>query len=154
MGGGPPGGFGGPPSPGGESGMEGSGRENGGPAGAAREPGGPIRNGLQLGPPGRWWDDKHFIKALKLRPDQQRHMDAIFDQNRATLLRHHQELEQEEARMEALTHAKTPDETALFQEIDRNAAAHAEMEKALTHYLLQIRGEMDAGQVTQLEQHR
>ena len=27
-----------------------------------------MRPGLQLGPPGRWWDDKHFAKDLQLRP--------------------------------------------------------------------------------------
>src|ERR1700756_5354220 len=39
---------------------------------------GRMHPSLQVGPPGRWWDDKHFAKQLKLTEDQQRHMDAIF----------------------------------------------------------------------------
>lgn len=113
-----------------------------------------MRGGLQLGPPGRWWDDKHFAKDLKLRPDQQRRMDAIFEANKPALLRRFGDLQQEQSRMEALTHASTLDEGALNSQIDRIAQARAELEKANTHYLLQIRNEMDAGQVQRLEDHR
>ena len=113
-----------------------------------------VRGGLQLGPPGRWWDDKHFAKTLKLRPEQQRHMDTTFEGNRANLLRQYQSLQQEELRMEALTKARVLDEAALDGQIDRVAQARAELEKANTHYLLQIRAEMNAEQVSRLEQHR
>lgn len=113
-----------------------------------------MRGGLQIGPPGRWWDDKHFAKDLKLRSDQQKRMDSIFEANRGSLLRSFQGLEQEQGRLEVLTHAKTLDESALFAQIDRVAQARAELEKANAHYLLQIRGEMDADQISRLEQHR
>ncbi len=113
-----------------------------------------MRGGLQLGPPGRWWDDKHFAKDLKLRPDQQRRMDALFEENRSGLLKRLEALEQEQNRMEALTHAKAPDQFGLFAQIDRVAQARAELEKANTHLLLQLRGEMDPDQITLLEQHR
>jgi Spy/CpxP family protein refolding chaperone len=113
-----------------------------------------MRGGLQLGPPGRWWDDKHFAKDLKLRPDQQHRMDAIFESNRASLLKSFESLRQEQGRMEALVQAKTPDESAMFAQIDRVAQALAELAKANTHYLLQIRAEMDADQLARLEQHR
>jgi hypothetical protein len=39
-----------------------------------------MRGGLQLGPPGRWWDDKHFAKTLHLRPEQKKRMDDLFDE--------------------------------------------------------------------------
>lgn len=113
-----------------------------------------MRGGLQLGPPGRWWDDKHFAKDLKLRPDQQKHMDSIFEQNRPSLQKRYEELLQEQDRMEALTHAKTLDENALFAQIDRVAQARAALEKANTHLLYQLRAEMDADQLGKLEQHR
>ncbi len=113
-----------------------------------------MRGGLQLGPPGRWWDDKHFAKDLKLRPDQQRRMDALFEENRASLLKRLGALEQEQNRMEALTHAKAPDQSGLFAQIDRVSQARAELEKANTHLLLQLRGEMDPDQIALLEQHR
>lgn len=113
---------------------------------------GTQRNGLQLGPPGRWWDDKHFAKNLKLRTDQQQRMDVLFEQNRPVLLRRFEALEQEQLRMEALLHANILDEGSLYTQIDRIAQARAELEKANTHYLLQIRGEMDADQIARLEQ--
>ena len=58
------------------------------------------RPGLQLGPPGqRWWDDKSMVKSLKLRPDQQAHMDAIFEQNRNALLARLRGVQQAESQM-------------------------------------------------------
>ncbi len=126
------------------------------PPGNAAESAGTVsamRGGLQLGPPGRWWDEKHFAKDLKLRSDQQHRMDSIFESNRSSLLHRLQDLEAEQSRMETLTHAKTLDEVALFAQIDRVAQARAELEKANTHYLLQIRNEMDPDQLSRLEQH-
>jgi hypothetical protein len=39
----------------------------------------------------------------------------------------------------------------LFAQIDRVAQARAELDKATTHYLLQIRKEMDSDQIKRLE---
>lgn len=172
-GGGPPGGGGGmsggggmrssgagfPGGPGGPGGGSGDfGRDHGGPPPGnspdANATTSTMRGGLQLGPAGRWWDDKHFAKDLQLRPDQQRQMDATFETNRAVLLKRFSDLQGEQNRMEALTRAKTLDEGALFSQIDRVAQARADLEKANTHYLLQIRSEMDADQIVRLEQHR
>ena len=113
-----------------------------------------MRAGLQLGPAGRWWDDKSFVKSLKLRPEQQTRMDAIFEQNRNALLSRHQSLQQAESQMEEISKAPAPDEDALFTQIDRVAKARAELEKAYTHMLLQIRKEMDSDQILRLEKHR
>jgi Spy/CpxP family protein refolding chaperone len=116
-----------------------------------RGSGGDGRPGLQLGPPGRWWDDKSMVKSLKLRPDQQAHMDAIFEQNRGALLARLQGVQQAEMQMEELAKAPTLDEGALFAQIDRVAQARAELEKANTHYLLLLRKEMDSDQIKRLE---
>lgn len=113
-----------------------------------------MRPGLQLGPPGRWWDDKSFAKSLKLRPDQQSRMDSIFEQNRSALIARYQSLQQAESQMEEISRSPNPDEATLFSGIDRVAQARAELEKATTHYLLQIRKEMDADQLQRLEKHR
>ena len=148
----------GPGFPGRDGGLGVDSRANGGPPpGNAPDSAGTVstmRGGLQLGPPGRWWDDKHFAKDLRLRTDQQRRMDALFEQNRPSLLRSYEVLEQEQGRMEALTRAKTLDEAGLFAQIDRVAQARANLEKANTHFLLQIRAEMDMEQISRLEQHR
>ena len=124
------------------------------PTETSRNSSGRIHPSLQVGPPGRWWDDKHFAKQLKLTEDQQRHMDAIFEQNRPTLLKRYGSLQQEEQRMEELTHAKTLDEAALFAQVDRIEQARADLGKATMHYQVQIRNELDQDQIAKLEDQR
>ena len=113
-----------------------------------------IHSGLQLGPPGRWWDDKHFAKSLRLRSDQQKRMDGLFDENKTNLVNRFQTLQQEESKMEALSHADALDENALFAQIDRVAQARADLEKANTHLMLQVRKELDADQIARLNKYR
>jgi hypothetical protein len=127
------------------------------PPNSSSQQGGPsntMRAGLQLGPPGRWWDDKHFAKTLHLRPEQKKRMDDLFDENRSTLVSRYQALQQEESKMEVLSHAQTLEESVLFAQIDRVAQARAELEKANTHLLLQVRKEMDSDQITHLDASR
>ena len=148
---------GGPPGSGGAEFGPGNYRNNGPPPGNAPDSAGTVstmRGGLQLGPPGRWWDDKHFARNLKLRTDQQHRMDGIFEANRAALAKHLEDVQQQENRLEALVHAHLPDEGALDTQIERRSQARADLEKAYTHYLLQIRNEMDADQLARLEDHR
>jgi Spy/CpxP family protein refolding chaperone len=92
-----------------------------------------------------------MAKSLKLRPEQQARMDAIFDQSRNVLLSHLESVHQAEAQMEEISRSPVPDEAALFTQIDRVAQARAELEKATTHMLLQMRKEMDADQIKRLE---
>jgi Spy/CpxP family protein refolding chaperone len=147
----------GPPPGGGMGrGLGGPQYSNGGPGpeGGPPPPGAQGRPGFQFGPPGRWWDDRGFARSLKLRPDQQTRMDAIFEQNRPALSARLQNLQQAESQMAAISASQQPDETALFAQIDRVAQARAELEKVNTHMLLQIRKEMDPDQIARLESHR
>jgi len=43
-----------------------------------------MRGGLQLGPPGRWWDDKQFARSLGLDTGQQHRMDDAFNASKPT----------------------------------------------------------------------
>ncbi len=124
------------------------------PPGSSGSPGSSMRGGLQLGPPGRWWDDKKFAKSLGLNGDQQKRMDAVFGQNRDALVSRYQNAQIAESRLEALTRVAKPSESALFAEIDHVAQARADLEKAMTHYLLQLRDEMTPDQITKLDDHR
>jgi Spy/CpxP family protein refolding chaperone len=128
--------------------------EGGLPSASVQQGGATMRGGVQLGPPSRWWDDKHYAKTLHLRPDQKKRMDGLFDENRANLVNRYGALQQEEQKMETLSHAQTLDETALFAQIDRVAQARADLEKATTHYMLQVRKEMDADQIKRLDASR
>ena len=167
-GGGPPGGggpgggggMGGPQFPGGGPGAPGGpgGPGPGGPGQAGGPPpqgqrGQPAENrlGMQFGPPGRWWDDRATAKSLRLTPEQQTRMDAIFEQNRGALQARYDGLQQAELQLDELSKSPAPDEAALDAQIDRVAHARAELEKANTHLLLQIRREMDAEQIKRLE---
>jgi Spy/CpxP family protein refolding chaperone len=136
--------------------IEGSGdAHNGLPSGTSVQPSlAPMRGGLQLGPPLRWWDDKHYAKNLHLRPGQKKRMDGLFDENRANLVNRYEALQQEESKLEVLSHAQTLDESTLFAQIDRVAQARADLEKATTHVMLQVRKEMDADQITRFDASR
>lgn len=151
-------------SPRGGIGMPGSGTPIGNTPAANVPRGGPppnssgstgssMRGGLQLGPPGRWWDDKKFAKSLGLNSDQQKRMDTVFGQNRDVLISRYENLQRAESRLEALTHAGKPSESALFAEIDHVAQARADLEKASTHMLLQLRDEMTPDQIGKLDDY-
>ncbi len=80
---------GGPPPPGEQGDMHGP--PPPGPPDGLRST---MRGGLQLGPPGRWWDDKEFAQELGLSTAQARRMDEIFQANRGTLLRLYRSVQQ------------------------------------------------------------
>lgn len=145
---------------------------NGGPGGPSEPGGGPydqhspppngprdgtqstMRGGLQLGPPGRWWDEKNFAKSLGLSGDQRKRMDAIFSENKGTLLNLYQSLEAEEAGLGRLTTGAHLDEEQIFRQIDKVTAARAALEKANAHMLLEIRKQMTDEQTDKLDEHR
>jgi len=109
------------------------------------------RHGPQLGPPGRWWDDKRTVRALGLRSDQQRKMDDIFNANKGQLENLLGNLQREEQRLSSLNREDLQDENKVFAAIDRVTVARAELEKASAHVLLLIRKEMDGGQLAALD---
>ncbi len=158
---------GGPPPGGGRGGPGGVGGAIGAPSGPggmmppgtsmgnrgsapAASPVGP-RNAPQLGPPGRWWDDRKMARNLNLRGDQQKRMDDIFDLGKGNLLQLYSNLQREESRLGAMSSAELSDESKVFASIDRVAQARAELEKANAHILLQIRKELDASQLAALD---
>lgn len=113
--------------------------------------GGPPRNAPQLGPPGRWWDDKKIARNLNLRGDQQRKMDDIFNAGKGNLLQLYSNLQREEGRLSTMSSSDLADENKVFASIDRVAQARADLEKANAHILLQIRKELDAQQLSALD---
>jgi len=110
-----------------------------------------VQSGLQLGPPERWWDEKKFRKMLDLSSDQQRQLDAIFNANKSSILERYQAVVEEQQRMDLLCKRMPLDEASVFSEIDRLAAARAELEKANAHLLLTLRQGLDAKQIERLK---
>ncbi len=118
------------------------------------EPSSTMRGGLQLGPPGRWWDDRSFARSLGLDSGQQHRMDEVFNATKPTLVKLFKTLQHEESQLEKLTRGRNPDEAQIFAQIDRVTQARGEVEKASAHMLLAIRKEMTDDQVARLDDRR
>jgi Spy/CpxP family protein refolding chaperone len=112
---------------------------------------GQPRMGLQLGLGGRWWDDHGTVRKLNLNPDQQRHMDTIFEANKPTLINLYTNYQREELNLANLSHADLQDETKVFAAIDRVSQARTDLEKENAHILLQIRQQLDPQQLDTLD---
>lgn len=163
-GGGPPGGGGGQPgSMGGPGSGPGGGYPNGFPNDNSRSAPPPnsrdsqtttMRGGLQLGPPGRWWNDDAFAKSIGLNRDQQHRMDDIFKANKGQLLTLFKGLQHEESQLEKISRAHVLDEAQIDAQIDKVVIARGDLEKANVHMLLDIRRQMTPDQITRLDEHR
>jgi protein CpxP len=103
------------------------------------------------GPHGRWWSDPNMISELGLSQDQQTKLDNIMQQNRLKLIDLNASLQKEEAILEPLVSADSPDETKITSQIDRVAQARAELEKAHARMLLQVRTVLTPDQWSKLK---
>lgn len=109
------------------------------------------RSILQLGPVGRWWDDKKVTNAIGLRREQRRRMDDIFNANKPAILSSYKTFLKEQANLDAVSKDKHTDKSRLFAAIDAVSRARASLQKATAQMLLQIRQEMDQDQIKKLE---
>ena len=132
----------------------GGGVDSGPPPNGAASTTSTMRGGLQLGPPGRWWDDAQLARSVGLDRIQQHRMDDVFKVNKTPLIRSYKALQHEESVLEKLSRSKNPDEIQIDQQIDRVVQARGELEKANAHLLLEIRKEMTQDQLDRLEEHR
>jgi Spy/CpxP family protein refolding chaperone len=156
-GGGPPPGGGGPGGPGGPGGSV-------GPGGFGTQPppsmtgsprtNSPAHGALQLGPVGRWWDDKSVAQTVGIRKEQQKKMDAIFGANKQAILDSYKIFLSEQAKLDALSKNPKADQAKLFAAIDAVSQARAGLQKATTQMLLQVRQQMDPDQIAKLEKLR
>jgi len=103
---------------------------------------------------GRWWDNPKVAADLNLSADQKQKMDDIFQQNRLKLIDLHASLQKEEAILEPLISADSPDETKILAQIDKVAQARAELEKSNARMLLAVRQVLTADQWTKLKAAR
>jgi Spy/CpxP family protein refolding chaperone len=124
-----------PPGPGGPPPGSGPGPE--GPPSRAGRP--PMERALHAGPPGRWWNNPEMAQKLGLTADQQKKMDAVFQESRLRLIDLNASLQKEEAILEPLIGDDQPEESKILPQIDRVAQARAELEKANARMLLGVR---------------
>jgi len=99
----------------------------------------PMERAFHLGPRGRWWNNPDFVKKLSLTPDQQKKMEAVFEQSRPSLMDLSATVRKEEMAMEPLLSVDQPDESKILAQIDRVAQARAELEKSYARMLLGLR---------------
>jgi Spy/CpxP family protein refolding chaperone len=91
---------------------------------------------------GRFWNDPRAIEKFKLTETQRKAMDDVYMQHRIALVDLHGTLEKAELSMEPLMSADQPDETKILAQIDKIAAARAELEKANARMLFEIRRQL------------
>jgi Spy/CpxP family protein refolding chaperone len=111
----------------------------------------PMERAFHGGPPGRWWTDPALVQRLGLTADQQKRIDALFQQNRLKLIDLSAGVQKEEAILDPLLEADRPDESQVLAQIDRIAQARAELEKANARMLLGFRGVLTLDQWKRLQ---
>jgi Spy/CpxP family protein refolding chaperone len=129
-----------------------------GPGGGIRTPYGPpnisgnvMHRRSALGLPGRWWNDKHFIRQLDLRPNQQKNMDAIFEAHKVALVNSLQNLQRQKALLGSLSQKDLQDENKVLASIDRVVAARADLAKETTQMVTDLRKQLDPQQTAALD---
>jgi periplasmic protein CpxP/Spy len=100
---------------------------------------------------GRWWDNPDVAKNLNLGADQKQKIDDIVQQNRMRLIDLHASLQKEEATLDPLMSADSPDETKILAQIDKVAQARSELEKSNARMLLAMRQVLTVDQWSKLK---
>jgi protein CpxP len=101
---------------------------------------------------GRWWNNPKVVDALKLTEAQRKEMDSTMLAHRERLVDLHANLQKAELEMEPLMGDDQPNEAKILAEIDKIAAARAELEKANARFLLGIRAKLTPDQWKALKQ--
>lgn len=107
-----------------------------------------------MGDMGRWWNNPRMIERLKLTDDQRKAMDQILYQHREKLIDLQANLERAELAMQPLMSADQPDRAAIAAQIDKVVAARADLEKANSLFLLDIRLKLTPDQWKQMKDMR
>ncbi len=103
---------------------------------------------------GQFWNNPHIVEKLQLTDEQRKGMDAILLSNRGQLNDLRGAVQKAEHEMEPLMGADQPNETAVLAQIDKIAAARAELEKANARFLLAIRAKLTPDQWKQVQAFR
>jgi protein CpxP len=135
--------------------------QSGGPGGPGFGPGfgghrPPMERALgPMGAPqGKFWNNPDIVARLKLTDDQRKSMDQVLLQHRTTLVDLHANLEKAELLLEPLMKDDQPNESQILGQIDKVAAARAELEKANARFLLAIRAKLTPEQWKSLQESR
>jgi len=135
----------GPPNGGGRPGGYGQGQGQGQGMGQGIDRQGPPRDGEgpegQRAPrrPMKWWKDSSIVKQIGLSDAQVKQIEDTFHSHRLKLIDITAEVERQEAALEPLIESDNPDEKQVVAQIDKIAAARAQLEKENALMSLAIR---------------
>jgi len=101
--------------------------------------------------PGKWWTRPEEIERLGLSADQRKNLNDILQQHRLKLIDLDAGLQREEVILEPLVNADQPDDAKVLAQVDRVAQARAELEKANSRMLWQVRRILTPDQWKQLQ---
>jgi Spy/CpxP family protein refolding chaperone len=113
----------------------------------------PLEGALGLAG-GRFWNNPNIVKQLNLTDDQRKAMDGIMQDHRVKLIDLHANLEKAEVAMGPLLKADTPDRAAIEAQINKVVQARADLEKANSLFLLDLRLQLKPDQWKQLQTMR
>lgn len=103
---------------------------------------------------GRWWKNTEVAQKVGVSDVQVQRIEQIFQDHRLKLVDLHANLEKEEARLEPMMDSDQPDEGQIEGQIDRVAAARAELEKSHSRMLLDVRRTLTADQWKKLQSYQ
>lgn len=106
---------------------------------------------MQLGPAGRWWDDQKVAKAVGLKPEQRQRMDNVFNANKANLFNTYRTLKTEEAKLDTLQRAESPDEDKILAQIDKVTTLRGQLQKSSASLAIELRKELTPDQLQKLQ---
>jgi Spy/CpxP family protein refolding chaperone len=101
-----------------------------------------------------WWNNRALVQRLGLSGAQQKHIDRIVQQSRLRLIDLRAALEKQELLLDPLLADDHPQESAVLAQIDRVAAARADLEKANARMLFEVRMVLTPDQWKQLQAYR
>jgi Spy/CpxP family protein refolding chaperone len=102
----------------------------------------PPSRGPQQPPPGqagKWWNNRSLMRRLGLTANQQKQIDLILQQSRLRLIDLRAALEKQELILGPLLAEDHPKEASVLPQIERIAAARAQLEEANARMLFEIR---------------
>lgn len=107
--------------------------------------------GLKEMPSGKWWVDRRIIQELKLSPDQQAKIEAIWRGNQRTLIDQRASFQKRQLDLADLLAKDSVDEEAALKAFDGVAAARRNLERTTFLMRLQIKNLLAAEQQQKLE---
>jgi Spy/CpxP family protein refolding chaperone len=103
-------------------------------------------------PLGKWWKSGRIAALLKLTPDQQARIEALWVENRRSLIDKKAELDKRNLDLSEILSRNIPDESTVLAAYDRVLAARSEMERTMFLMRLRIKNVLNLEQQRAIEE--